>query len=98
VSLTLSDVRRIAADVAKQQDPPLEVMGATPAEGDSAYAEVMLTIRGCHVEPCRMLIGVSRDASEPECRRVLQERLQQHRTATRAEAPSRFSRRDCTTE
>jgi hypothetical protein len=78
VSLTLTDVRRIASDVARQQDPRLEVMGAAPAEGESTYAEVILTVTGCRVEPCRVVVGVRRDASELECRRTFEQRLQQH--------------------
>jgi len=30
--------------------------------------EVILTIRGCHVEPCQLVIGVRRNMSELECR------------------------------
>ncbi len=78
MSLTLTEVRRIAADVAREQDPPLEVMGATPSEGESTYAEVVLTVRGCRVEPCRVVIGITRDTSEADCRRNVEERLQQH--------------------
>jgi hypothetical protein len=78
MSLSLTDVQRIATDVAKAQDPPLEVIGVTSAEGATAYAEVLLTVRGCQVEPCRVLVGVSRNTSEPDCRRSVNERLRQH--------------------
>ena len=80
MSLTLTQVRRIAADVARQQDARLVVMGVTPAEGESSYAEVMLTVSGCHIEPCRVIIGINRDASEPECRRAVEQQLQEHVT------------------
>ena len=76
MSLTLTEVRRIAADVARQQDSSLEVVAATPSEGESAYTEVLLNMRGSGSEPGRLIIGVSRDASEPECRRAVEERLQ----------------------
>ena len=76
--LSLTEVRRIAADVATQQHLLPEVVAATPTEGESAYAEVLLTLRGCRSEPCRLIIGVSRDASAPECRRAVEARLQQH--------------------
>ncbi len=89
MSLTLTDVRRIAADVARQQNPQLEVMGAAPAEGESTYAEVMLTVTDCRVEPCRVVIGVSRDTSERECRRTVEQRLQQYLVRQRAENGSR---------
>ena len=76
--LTLSDVRRISADVAKAQTPPLDVLAATPVGEESSYAEVILTIRGCQAEPCVLVIGVSRNASEPELRASIRERLREH--------------------
>ena len=76
--LTLTEVRRIAADVARQQDALLEVVAATPSEGESAYTEVLFTIGGSRNDPYRLIIGVSRDASEFDCRRAIQQRLQQH--------------------
>jgi hypothetical protein len=85
MSLTLPDVRRIAADVARQQDSSLEVVAATPSEGESAYTEVLLTVHGCRSEPCRLIIGFSRDASEPECRRAIEAQLQQHLAKHRGE-------------
>jgi hypothetical protein len=47
VGVSLKDVQRIAADVARQQDDRLEIVAAIPAEGSTAYTEVVLTIRGC---------------------------------------------------
>ena len=78
MSATLTDVQRIASEVARQQDPRLEVVGAVPAQGEPAYAEVILTIRGCSDDPCQMMIGVSRDASEPEIREAVADRLRAH--------------------
>ena len=77
MSLTLTDVHRIVADVAREKDPPLEVVAAIPADGGSMYTEVVLTVPGCQVEPCRLIVGVSRNMSEPECRRAVKERLEQ---------------------
>ena len=78
MAVSLTDVQRIAADVARQQDRRLEDVGAVPARGESAYTEVLLTIRGCQFEPCRMMIGFSRDASESEIRDTVRNRLRQH--------------------
>ena len=79
MSLTLIDVQQIAADVVKQQAPALEVIAATPARGEkSSYTEVMLIVRGCRVEPCRLVVGVRRDASEAECRTAIAEGVQRH--------------------
>jgi hypothetical protein len=84
VLLTLTDVRRLAVDAAREQHPPLQVVGVASAGGGSAYAEVILMVRGCRVEPCRVIVGVSRNASEAECREAIQARLQQHLDEHRA--------------
>jgi hypothetical protein len=43
----------------------------------------MITIEGCRSEPCRMMIGLSRDASVSEIREVvvdhLRQQLEEHR-------------------
>ena len=63
MSATLTDVQRIAAEVARNEDRRLEVVGAIPAEGEPAYAEVVLTIRGCQAEPCfKLQTSISRRA------------------------------------
>ena len=78
MTLTLKDVRRVASEVARQENPSLEVISATSSGGESGYAEVMLTFQGCRAEPCRVMIGVSRNASEAELRRAVAERLRAH--------------------
>ena len=75
--LNLTDVRRIAAEVARKENPDLEVVAAR-AERDSPYTEVIITIRGCSAEPCQLLIGVSRDATEHEFRVSVHDRLREH--------------------
>jgi hypothetical protein len=62
----------------KGTQPPLEVVGVASGRGGSAYAEVILTVRGCRVEPCRVIVGISRNASEAECQAAIQARLRQH--------------------
>jgi hypothetical protein len=78
VPLTLNDVRRVAAEVAREVHPALEVVGAAPARGEPTYTEVVLTLIGCRVEPCRMSIGLSRDQTELEFRAAVAERLRHH--------------------
>jgi len=80
-SLTLPDVRRIVGDVAAEQPQPLDVVAAIPADRDSGYTEVILVVRGCHVEPCRMVLGVTRDASEVELRAAVRTMLLEHLTS-----------------
>jgi hypothetical protein len=76
--LTLLDVRRIAREVISKEHPDLEVLGVTTSEGGSRYTEVILRIRGCHAEPCQVIIGVDRDVSEPAFRREVDKRVRQH--------------------
>ena len=77
MALTLTDVRRIASDVAQHEDPDLDVAGVTPREGSSTSAEVIFVSRACDQEPCRVVIGVSRRLSEDECRGTVQRRLKE---------------------
>ena len=49
--LTLTEVQRIAAEVAAEERPDLEV-AVTSAQGESAYTELILTLTGCSAEPC----------------------------------------------
>jgi hypothetical protein len=78
MALTLSDIRRIASDVTHHQHPGLDVVGVTGREGSSSSAEVIVCMRDCEFEPCRMVIGVSRRVSERECRNAIRRYLGTH--------------------
>ena len=80
LSLSLSQVRQISADVAQRQQPPLDVVAAAPVEGGTSFAEVILTVRGCRSEPCVVVIAVSRNGSEADLRRSVDTRLRQRIT------------------
>ena len=75
--LTLPEVQRIAAEVAAEKTPDLQV-AVTSSQGESAYAELILTLSGCSVEPCHTLIGIDRDMSEAQFRIAVQDHLRQH--------------------
>lgn len=77
MALSLADVRRIVAEIAHEDAPAVEVVAAH-AEADSTYTEIILTLRGCSTEPCQILMGLSRDASESEFRDTVRERLREH--------------------
>ena len=89
--MTRSDVQRIAIEVARERDDRLKVEAAIPAEGDSAYTEIILTIRGCQDDPCLLMIGVSRDAAEASVRATIEERLREHLLTHSAETTARRS-------
>jgi hypothetical protein len=75
MALTLTDVRRIASDVAQREHPDLDVVGVTPREGSTTSAEVIFAVRACDHEPRRVIIDVSRQISEGECRGTVRARL-----------------------
>jgi len=81
MTLTLADVRRIASDIAQQQYPSLDVIGVTTRGSSSTSAEVILAIRDYYVEPYRVVISVSRQVSEAECRVVILTQLREHLAA-----------------
>jgi len=79
MALTLNDVRRIARDEAEREHSNLEVIGAVPAEGESTrYTELVLTVRGCDQKPCRLIVGLNREATEAELRASVRGRLREH--------------------
>jgi len=82
MTLTLTDVRRIASDVAQQEHPALDVVGVTLREGSTTSAEVIFAVRDREDEAGPMVIGVSRQISEIECRGDVRTRLRE-RLSTR---------------
>ena len=76
--LDLANVKEIAADVARREDPKLEVVAGSTAEGGSAYAEVTVTINGCREEPCRIIVGVNRSGDDRTVRDAFASRLREH--------------------
>ena len=77
MSLTLAEVLRIAREVAAQENDELAV-AVTRSEGDSAYAELIITVINCAVEPCRGLIGIDRNITEAQFRTACQNEWRQH--------------------
>ena len=76
--MNLAEVHQTAVAVVRERAPQLEVLGVTSAEGGSDYTEVFLMIRGCAQEPCRLVLGVSRDLTPTELRRQIAEQIAQH--------------------
>lgn len=75
MTLTLTDLRRIAAEIAHEEQPGLEVLAATNGEGAANYAEIILAFHADDPDPRRIVVGVSRPISESEMRHVMRERL-----------------------
>jgi hypothetical protein len=49
--------------VARQIHPGLHVSGILAAEGGTGRAELLISIEGCHAEPCSLVLNV--DRSDP---------------------------------
>ena len=76
--LTLTDVERMAREIARDEDPALEVVAARNGEGAADYTEVILTLNRSDDEPARLVIGVTRNATEDDIRRLLRSSLRDH--------------------
>ena len=86
--LRLPDVRRVAADVAQQEDPALQVFAATNGEGATDYTEVILRFQQPSSDPTHVVIGVRRNAGEWQVRRLLRDRLREHLRSLSINDPS----------
>lgn len=78
MSLRLNDLRRVAGDVAREEDPGLRVLAARNAEGATDYSELTIMLDRPTSDPSRIILGVRRHASESQIRRVLREQLRDH--------------------
>lgn len=80
MSVSLSELTALSRSVVSQHGEALDVLAVTTG-GDSERVEVMIDIGGCHREPCRFVLNVSRASPEQfdrEFRSKLSEALQKH--------------------
>ena len=82
--LTLKALRQIAQDIATAYDPKLKVISAAMSSGGSAYVELTLTIEGCSVHPCTLIVGVDRTKDQAAIRTNIEHQLREHITRHRA--------------
>ncbi len=76
--MSLHGIHELAREVASWTDAGLEVMGVTGGDGGTDYVEILLAIRGCQFEPCRISIGAARTMSPAQLRDVLAYHLREH--------------------
>jgi hypothetical protein len=72
--LTLDEVRRLTAAIVREEDPSLEVVAATTAEGAEDSSEVVLT-RADRAASRPVVVRVDRYGTEAELRSLVRERL-----------------------
>ena len=83
MSVSLPELNALSREVVLQQGKALEVVSVTTS-GDNERVEVTVDVGGCHQEPCRFVVNVSRaDAQQfdREFRAQLSEALQTHCSA-----------------
>jgi len=78
LSLNVTDVTRLAQEAVSAQPAKLRVMGVTMGNGDGDYAEVIIDLEDCGKQPCRMSVGVFRNAPEDTVRGEIVKRLERH--------------------
>ena len=82
-SLGTHDVLRLSRAVARQYDARLNIVGVTGTNGESGRVELLVTVEGCHAEPCVLMLNVTRvgrAAFELELRQKLHDALSAHLT------------------
>ena len=58
--MSLVDVTRISRDIAADYDRRLQVIGVASSDAESGRVELLVTIHGCHRDPCVIMLNVSR--------------------------------------
>lgn len=81
MSVPLDEVTAISRDVIAQVRGDVELLGVLSTDGGSERIELLVTIAGCHREPCRIVLNLTRgDAAdfEDELREKLRHALLSH--------------------
>ena len=83
MAVDLAQLSSISREVATSVDDRLSVLSVSATEGGGNRVELLVTVDGCHREPCRHLINISRaDVArfEDEVRSKLRAALTGHPT------------------
>ena len=84
-ALSIETVTALSRAVAAEYDPSLQVVGVASTNGESGRVELLATIRGCHQEPCVIMLNVTRlgeGAFEKDLREKFRDALASHVTST----------------
>ena len=77
-NIRVSAISRIAEAAAQRTSPHLEVTGVTINAGGSDYVEILFNIRGCHRQPCQVVLGVFRNLAESALESAIADQLRAH--------------------
>jgi hypothetical protein len=81
MTMSLDEVSAISRAVAKEYQGGLEVLGVASAEGGAGRVELLVTISGCHRDPCVLMLNLTRGDRtmlQRELRNKLREALTAH--------------------
>jgi hypothetical protein len=84
MNLSVESITEISRAVAHEHDGDLHIVGVTATDGGTDRAEILVTIGGCHHEPCRFLVNVTRadrEQLEEELTQKLDDALRKHLAA-----------------
>jgi hypothetical protein len=82
--LSIDTVTALSRELAAEYDSRLEIIGVASTAGESSRVEVFVTVRGCHQEPCVLMVNLTRQgqqAFERDLREELRRALVTHTTA-----------------
>jgi len=79
MALSIQEVTLIAQRAAARTSSSLSVSGVTVGGGEgSEYVEILVSIDGCDVPPCRVAIGAFRDSEPARLEETIAEALRAH--------------------
>jgi hypothetical protein len=62
--LSIKTVTALSTSIAAEYDPRLHVVGVASTDRENGRVELLVTIRGCHREPCMVMLNVTRRGEE----------------------------------
>ncbi len=83
MSIPIARITEISRAIAAKQSPAVEVVAVASNSGGTDRIELLLTIVGCHAEPCRLVLNLDRADQadfEASLREKLHTALRTHRT------------------
>jgi hypothetical protein len=72
--LSIDTIKALSQDIAAEYDSRLEVIGVASTHRESGRVEILVTIRGCHEEPCVVMVNLTR-VGQPAFERDLRDKL-----------------------
>ena len=64
VRLSVDEVMEVARGIAQDFANSVDVATVVAGDGGSDHVELLLTVSGCHREPCMVVVNIPRESSE----------------------------------